>query len=71
MEDDQHAVLVRAVRKTYHSDEVPVRALRGADLALRRGEFVALMGPSASGNESCGLPPHLPPGTAAGSLAIV
>jgi putative ABC transport system ATP-binding protein len=52
MEDDQFVVVARGVRKTYHSDEVPVRALRGADLVLQRGEFVALMGPSGSGKST-------------------
>lgn len=44
-------VIVRAsgVRKTYDTGEVQVSALGGVDLALRRGEMVAIMGPSGCG----------------------
>jgi ABC-type lipoprotein export system ATPase subunit len=44
-------VIVRAsgVRKTYDTGEVQVSALDGVDLALRRGEMVAIMGPSGCG----------------------
>jgi putative ABC transport system ATP-binding protein len=46
------AVEVHGVRKSFASEEMPVRALRGADLSLRRGEFAALMGPSGSGKST-------------------
>jgi len=43
---------VTGVRKTFEAEGAPVRALRGADLALRRGEFVAVMGPSGCGKST-------------------
>ena len=41
-----------AVRKTFDADTAPVRALRGVDLSIESGEFVALMGPSGSGQST-------------------
>ena len=35
--------------KTYNPDKIPVRALRGVDLAIEKGEFTAIVGPSGSG----------------------
>jgi putative ABC transport system ATP-binding protein len=43
------AVEARGVRKRYESEGAPVRALRGVDLEVAMGEFVAVMGPSGSG----------------------
>ena len=37
------------VQKVYAAGGLRVRALRGVDLAVRRGEMVAIMGPSGSG----------------------
>ena len=37
------------VLKTYNTGKVRVPALRGVDLAVRRGEMVAIMGPSGCG----------------------
>ncbi|MCU1454236.1 MAG: Phosphonate-transporting ATPase [Acidimicrobiales bacterium] len=45
-------LVVRGVRKTYEAEDVPVRALRGADLTMARGEFAAVMGPSGCGKST-------------------
>jgi putative ABC transport system ATP-binding protein len=38
--------------RTFEQDLAPVRALRGADLAVERGEFAAVMGPSGCGKST-------------------
>ncbi|HEY8081666.1 MAG TPA: ABC transporter ATP-binding protein [Acidimicrobiales bacterium] len=46
------ALEVRGVRKTFEAENAPVRALRGVDLTVSRGEFIALMGPSGCGKST-------------------
>jgi putative ABC transport system ATP-binding protein len=50
--DDHLAVEVRGVYRTFEQDAAPVRALRGTDLDVRHGEFVAVMGPSGCGKST-------------------
>ena len=46
------AVRLDDVRKTYHTGEVEVHAVRGVSIEIRAGEFVALMGSSGSGKST-------------------
>jgi len=48
-----HVVELREVTKTYGSGHAAVHALRGVDLGIDPGEFVAVMGPSGSGKSTC------------------
>jgi len=46
------ALVADKVRKTFEAENAPVRALRGANLVVPAGDFVALMGPSGCGKST-------------------
>ena len=52
MEGGNPIVHVRDVFRTFDVDTAPVRALRGADLDVANGEFVAITGPSGCGKST-------------------
>ena len=52
-EESAPLIELRGVTKTYGVGSAAMQALRGVDLRIRRGEFVAVMGASGSGKSTC------------------
>ena len=46
-------IRLEKVSKTYRTDKVETLALKDIDLTVDKGEFVAMMGPSAAARARC------------------
>ena len=49
---EQEVIDMKYITKVYRIGDNKVNALRGADLTIRKGEFVVIMGPSGSGKST-------------------
>ena len=50
--DKDWVIVTRGIKREYDMGGEIVRALRGVDVAIRRNEYVAIMGPSGSGKST-------------------
>jgi putative ABC transport system ATP-binding protein len=51
--DKNTLIELRGVKKKYGTGQAAMHALRGIDLQIEPGDFVAVMGPSGSGKSTC------------------
>jgi len=49
----QPLIELQSVSKVYGTGQAEMQALRGVDLRIEKGDFVAVMGPSGSGKSTC------------------
>src|SRR5215210_3649812 len=50
--DKDWVIVTRGIKREYDMGGEVIRALRGVDIAIRRNEYVAIMGPSGSGKST-------------------
>ncbi len=51
--DNQSLIELQGVTKVYGTGQAAMYALRGIDLGIEEGDFLAVMGPSGSGKSTC------------------
>ncbi len=51
-EERESAIRMGDITKVYEVGETEIRALNGVDLAIKKGQFVSIMGPSGSGKST-------------------
>lgn len=50
--DNDIAVATSGLKKTYRIGRIEIRALRGVDMEIKKGEFISIVGPSGSGKST-------------------
>jgi len=50
--DNDIAVATSGLKKTYRIGRIEIKALRGVDMEIKKGEFVSIVGPSGSGKST-------------------